>query len=83
LAGFDAKGWHTAGVPPPWWARWSRQDLSHVNYATNLKALPGMNYSDKQLFANQEIATGVRFGARGGIAREFTLSEERRRKRSG
>src|SRR5204863_7346889 len=62
LAGFDAKGWHTAGVPATVvGALVADKTYPDVNYGTNLKSLPGMNYSDKQLFANQEMPDGSPF----------------------
>jgi len=74
LAGFDAKGWHTAGVPATVvGALVADKTYPDVNYATNLKSLPGMNYSDKQLFANQEMPEGSPFRCSWWYRTEFTL----------
>ncbi len=74
LAGFDAKGWHTAGVPATVvGALVADKTYPDVNYGTNLKSLPGMNYSDKQLFANQEMPDGSPFRCSWWYRTEFTL----------
>src|SRR3981081_214617 len=47
-AGFDAKGWHKADVPATVvGALITDKTFPDPNYGTNLKSLPGMNYSDK------------------------------------
>src|SRR3979409_1848372 len=61
-AGFDAKGWHKADVPATVvGALVTDKTFPNPNYGTNLKAFPGMNYSDKNLFANQEMPDGSPF----------------------
>jgi len=50
-AGFDAKGWHNADVPATVvGALVTDKTFPDPNYGTNLKSLPGMNYSDKKSF---------------------------------
>ena len=45
-AGFDAKGWHNADVPATVvGALVTDKTFPDPNYGTNLKSLPGMNYS--------------------------------------
>src|SRR5256884_955683 len=74
LAGFDAKGWHTAGVPATVvGALVADKTYPDVNYGPHLKALPGMNYSDKQLCANQEMPHGSPFRCSWWYRTEFTL----------
>src|ERR1700687_2576215 len=61
-AGFDAKGWHKADVPATVvGALVTDKTYPDPNYGTNLKSLPGMNYSGKNLFANQEMPEGSPF----------------------
>src|SRR5713226_2106056 len=61
-AGFDSKGWHKAEVPATVvGALVTDKTYPDPNYGTNLKSLPGMNYSDKNLFANQDMPDGSPF----------------------
>ncbi|PYT49250.1 MAG: glycosyl hydrolase family 2, partial [Acidobacteria bacterium] len=43
------------------------------NYGTNLKSFPGMNYSDKTIFANQEMPEGSPFRCSWWYRTEFTV----------
>src|SRR2546423_15697360 len=53
--GFDAKTWHKADIPATVvGALVTDKTYPDPNYGTNLKSLPGMNYSGKNLFANQD-----------------------------
>src|SRR5207302_1891655 len=55
-AGFDAKGWHKSDIPATVvGALVTDKTYPDPDYGTNLKSLPGMNYSDKTFFANQEM----------------------------
>ncbi len=73
-AGFDAKSWHKADVPATVvGALVTDKTYLDPNYGTNLKSLPGMNYSDKNLFANQEMPDGSPFRCSWWYRTEFTL----------
>ena len=73
LVGFDAKGWHKAEVPATVvGALVTDKTYPDPNYGTNLKSFPGMNYSDKNLFANQEMPDGSPFRCSWWYRREFT-----------
>src|SRR5882762_8382609 len=72
-AGFDAKGWHKADVPATVvGALVTDKTYPDPNYGTNLKSLPGMNYSDKNLFANQDMPDGSPFRCSWWYRTEFT-----------
>src|SRR6266850_478283 len=72
-AAFDAKGWHRADVPATVvGALVTDKTYPDPNYGTNLKSLPGMNYSDKNLFANQEMPDGSPFRCSWWYRTEFT-----------
>src|SRR5712692_7898990 len=71
--GFDAKGWHKADIPATVvGALVTDKTYPDPNYATNLKSLPGMNYSDKKLFANQDMPEGSPFRCSWWYRTEFT-----------
>jgi exo-1,4-beta-D-glucosaminidase len=72
-AGFDAKGWHKADVPATVvGALVTDKTYPDPDYGTNLKSFPGMNYSDKNLFANQEMPDGSPFRCSWWYRTEFT-----------
>src|SRR6267143_4987085 len=72
-AGFDAKGWHNTDVPATVvGALVTDKTFPDPNYGTNLKSLPGMNYSDKNIFANQEMPDGSPFRCSWWYRTEFT-----------
>jgi exo-1,4-beta-D-glucosaminidase len=61
-AGFDAKGWHQADIPATVvGVLVTDKTYLDPNFGTNLKSFPGMNYSDKNLFANQDMPEGSPF----------------------
>src|SRR5713226_4698840 len=71
--GFDTKGWHKADIPATVvGALVTDKTYPDPNYATNLKSLPGMNYSDKNLFANQDMPEGSPFRCSWWYRTEFT-----------
>ncbi len=71
--GFDTKGWHKADIPATVvGALVTDKTYPDPNYATNLKSLPGMNYSDKKLFANQDMPEGSPFRCSWWYRTEFT-----------
>ena len=51
------------------------------NYGTNLKSFPGMNYSDKNLFANQDMPEGSPFRCSWWYRTEFTPPSEGAKKK--
>src|SRR6266436_7718167 len=70
---FDAKGWHHTDVPSTVvGALVADKTYPDPNYGTNLKSFPGMNYSDKNLFANQEMPDGSPFQCSWWYRTEFT-----------
>ncbi len=72
-AGFDANGWHKAEIPATVvGALVTDKTYPDPNYGTNLKSLPGMSYSDKNLFANQEMPEGSPFRCSWWYRTEFT-----------
>src|SRR5260370_31409086 len=57
--GFDAKGWPKVDIPSTVvGALGADNTYRDPNFGTNLKSFPGMNYSDKGLFANQDMPEG-------------------------
>jgi exo-1,4-beta-D-glucosaminidase len=71
--GFDATGWHKADVPATVVGTLVA-DKTYIdpNFGTNLKSFPGMNYSDKTFFANQDMPEGSPFRCSWWYRTEFT-----------
>ncbi len=79
-AGFDANGWHKADIPATVvGALVTDKTYPDPNYGTNLKSFPGMNYSDKQLFANQDMPEGSPFRCSWWYRTEFTVTADAER----
>jgi exo-1,4-beta-D-glucosaminidase len=79
--GFDTKGWHKADIPATVvGALVTDKTFSDPNYGTNLKTFPGMNYSDKNLFANQDMPVGSPFRCSWWYRTEFTPPAEETKK---
>jgi exo-1,4-beta-D-glucosaminidase len=73
--GFDAKGWHKAEIPATVvGALVTDNTYPDPNFGTNLKSFPGMNYSEKNLFANQDMPEGSPFRCSWWYRTEFTLA---------
>jgi exo-1,4-beta-D-glucosaminidase len=73
LTGFDAKSWHKSDIPATVvGALVTDKTYPDPNYGTNLKSFPGMNYSDKNLFANQDMPEGSPFRCSWWYRTEFT-----------
>src|SRR5712664_904776 len=73
LAGFDAKSWHKSDIPATVvGALVTDKTYPDPNYGTNLKSFPGMNYSDKNLFANQDMPEDSPFHCSWWYRTEFT-----------
>lgn len=55
-AGFDAGSWHKADIPATVvGVLVTDKTYPDPNYGVNLKSFPGMDYSDKSFFANQDM----------------------------
>ncbi|HYL83148.1 MAG TPA: glycoside hydrolase family 2 protein [Candidatus Angelobacter sp.] len=75
--GFDAKSWHKSDIPSTVvGALVTDKTYPDPNYGTNLKSFPGMNYSDKSLFANQDMPDGSPFKCSWWYRTEFTAPSE-------
>jgi exo-1,4-beta-D-glucosaminidase len=73
-SGFDAKGWHHTDVPSTVvGALVTDRTYADPNYGTNLKSFPGMDYSSKTFFANQDLPKGSPFRCSWWFRTEFTL----------
>jgi hypothetical protein len=75
-AGFDASKWHKTDVPTTVvGALIADKTFPDPNYGTNLRDFPGMNYSNKSLFANQDFPKGSPFACAWWFRTEFRLPE--------
>jgi len=73
-AGFNAPGWHKTDLPATAVGTLvNDKTYPDPTYSTNLKTLPGMNYSDKTFFANQDMPAGSPFRCSWWYRTEFTL----------
>jgi exo-1,4-beta-D-glucosaminidase len=80
-AGFAVEGWHHAEVPSTVvGALVTDKTYPDPNYGMNLKSFPGMNYSSKDFFANQDMPKGSPFRCAWWFRTEFTLPAEYRQK---
>jgi exo-1,4-beta-D-glucosaminidase len=76
-AGFDTKNWHKAEIPATVvGVLVADKTYPDPDYGTNLKSFPGMNYSDKSFFANQDMPEGSPFRCSWWYRTEFTVPEE-------
>ncbi|PYT57836.1 MAG: glycosyl hydrolase family 2 [Acidobacteria bacterium] len=72
-AGFDVAGWHKADIPATVvGALVTDKTYPDPNYDKNLKSFPGMDYSDRPLFANQDMPEGSPFRCSWWYRTEFT-----------
>ena len=73
-AGFDASKWHHANGPSTVVAALvADKTYPDPNYGTNLKSLPGMNYSSKTFFSNEDMPADSPFRCSWWYRTEFTL----------
>jgi exo-1,4-beta-D-glucosaminidase len=73
-AGFDASRWHKTNVPATVvGALITDKTYPDPNYGTNLRDFPGMNYSNKSLFANQDFPKGSPFACAWWFRTEFSV----------
>jgi exo-1,4-beta-D-glucosaminidase len=71
--GFDAKGWHHSDIPSTVvGALVSDKTYPDPDYGTNLKSFPGMDYSSKTFFANQDMPKDSPFRCSWWFRTEFT-----------
>ncbi|HEY4817961.1 MAG TPA: glycoside hydrolase family 2 TIM barrel-domain containing protein [Candidatus Acidoferrum sp.] len=76
-AGFDAKGWHHSDIPSTVvGALVNDKTYPDPDYGTNLKSFPGMNYSSKSFFANQDMPKQSPFRCSWWFRTEFMLPAE-------
>jgi exo-1,4-beta-D-glucosaminidase len=77
VAGFDASGWHRADLPSTVvGALVTDKTYPDPNYGTNLRSLPGMDYSSKSFFALQDMPKGSPFRCSWWFRTEFRLPAE-------
>jgi exo-1,4-beta-D-glucosaminidase len=76
--GFATSGWHKTTVPNTVVGSLV-DDKTYPDpaYGTNLKQFPGMNYSEKNLFANQDMPEGSPFKCSWWWRLEFSLRQPR------
>src|SRR6266849_2468011 len=80
-AGFNASGWHHADAPSTVvGALVTDKTYPDPNFGTNLKSFPGMDYSSKTFFANQDMPKDSPFRCSWWFRTEFTLPADRERK---
>jgi exo-1,4-beta-D-glucosaminidase len=76
-AGFPAGGWHHTDIPATVvGALVTDKTYPDPNFSMNLKSFPGMNYSSKNLFANQDMPKDSPFHCSWWFRTEFSLPEE-------
>jgi exo-1,4-beta-D-glucosaminidase len=78
LPGLSTPGWHKTTVPNTVVGTLV-DDKTYPDpaYGTNLKQFPGMNYSDRNLFANQDMPEGSPFKCSWWWRLEFSLQQPR------
>jgi exo-1,4-beta-D-glucosaminidase len=75
--GFNAQGWHHTDVPATVvGALVTDKTYPDPNYGTNFKSFPGMDYSSKTFFANQDMPKGSPFRCAWWFRTEFTAPPE-------
>jgi len=76
-AGFATKGWHHTDIPGTVvGALVTDKTYPDPNYGTNLKSFPGMDYSSKDFFANQDMPKNSPFRCAWWFRTEFSLPAE-------
>ena len=77
VAGFDASGWHHADLPSTVvGALVTDKTYPDPNYGTNLRSLPGMDYSSKSFFALQDMPKDSPFRCSWWFRTEVALPAE-------
>jgi exo-1,4-beta-D-glucosaminidase len=81
VPGFNAKSWHHIDIPSTVvGALVTDKTYPDPNYGTNLKSFPGMDYSSKTFFANQDMPKDSPFRCSWWFRTEFTLPADYARK---
>ena len=76
--GFNPNGWHSADIPSTVvGALVGDKTYPDPAYGTNLKSFPGMNYSSKSFFANQDMPKDSPFRCAWWFRTEFSLPADR------
>src|ERR1700720_2828722 len=76
-AGFEAKGWHHSDIPSTVvGALVTDKTYPDPNYGTNLKSFPGIGYSSKSFFANQDMPKDSPFRCSWWFRTEFSPPAE-------
>ena len=76
-AGFAAGAWHHSDIPATVvGVLVTDKTYPDPNYGLNLKSFPGMNYSSKNLFANQDVPKDSPFHCSWWFRTEFNLPAE-------
>lgn len=76
-AGFEAKGWHHSDIPSTVvGALVTDKTYPDPDYGTNMKSFPGMGYSSKSFFANQDMPKDSPFRCAWWFRTEFSLPAE-------
>ena len=74
VAGFDASSWHRADIPATVVAALVADGTyPDPDYGTNLRSIPGMNYSKESYFGIQDMPSGSPFRCSWWYRTEFTL----------
>jgi exo-1,4-beta-D-glucosaminidase len=82
-AGFDGSAWHKSDLPATVvGALVTDKTYPDPYFGTNLKTLPGMNYSDKSFFAIQDMPAGSPFLCSWWFRSEFALPADLGQKNS-
>jgi exo-1,4-beta-D-glucosaminidase len=82
-AGFDAAAWHKSDLPATVvGALVTDKTYADPYFGTNLKTLPGMNYSHKSFFAIQDMPAGSPFLCSWWFRSEFALPADLGQKNS-
>ncbi len=76
-AGFAAEGWHHSDIPATVvGVLVTDKTYPDPNYGLNLKSFPGMNYSSRSLFANQDVPKDSPFRCSWWFRTKFSLLSE-------
>lgn len=79
--GFEAGSWHKSDIPSTVvGALVTDKTYPDPNYGTNLKSFPGMDYSSKGLFANQDMPEDSPFKCSWWYRTEFTSPVDAQRR---
>jgi exo-1,4-beta-D-glucosaminidase len=83
VAGFDASAWHQSDLPATVvGALVTDKTYPDPYFGTNLKTLPGMNYSNKSFFAIQDMPAGSPFLCSWWFRAEFDVPSDTAQKNS-